>query len=91
MEVARRTERPRSGYCTDCTSIYQARMVFERRCLAPGVTFFIDADGGEEGVSPDARLPPRPSKPARSRSEFDASEGMRALLKAFGGHVKDIG
>lgn len=35
----------RSGYCTDCTPEYQARMKDEHRCGFPSVTFYEDDDG----------------------------------------------
>ncbi len=39
-----------SGYCTDCTPDYQARMCAEKRCKFPETSFVPVAFGGVEGM-----------------------------------------
>jgi hypothetical protein len=43
------------NYCEDCEPHYQEKMVGEKRCLHPGVTFKIDSDGFICGVRPPYR------------------------------------
>jgi len=39
-----------SGYCTDCTKDYQARMCAESRCKYPETAFIVQPQGGIVGV-----------------------------------------
>jgi hypothetical protein len=52
-QAARRCDPGDSGFCTDCTSPYQQRMVAQERCAHPATIFGIGADGGLDGRRPE--------------------------------------
>ena len=52
IEAEKRERVTSSGYCTDCTPAYQARMKAEGRCEHPNTTFGQDGDGFTNGMRP---------------------------------------
>lgn len=42
----------RSGFCAECTPVYQHKMLREKKCRYPDVVFREDLDGSLRGVRP---------------------------------------